>query len=72
MIVVVADVAEEEGIFRNIGKLAGFFERRGALGRPPRIEVTALTAAETRTTPTAVHTLSGFVVEALGVDGQPL
>jgi phage gpG-like protein len=58
VIVVVADIAEKEGVFGDIGELAGIFQWGGALGRPPGVEVTALTTAQARTTPAAIHALS--------------
>ncbi|HMF77149.1 MAG TPA: hypothetical protein VK604_15935 [Bryobacteraceae bacterium] len=72
MIVVVADIAQEERVFGKIRELAGLFQGQSVLGRPPGIEMAPMVAAEPRTTPTSIQSLSRFVVEALGVHGKPL
>ena len=72
MIVVMANVAQEERTIGGSRKIVRFFERGRVLRRPPGIELTTLSASEPRTPPASIDALRGFVVKALYVDSQPL
>src|SRR6516162_7955322 len=55
MIVMMADVAQEDGTVGDVGELAGFLQRNGVFRYPPRIEMTAVVATKAGSAPTAVN-----------------
>ena len=69
VVVVVADVAEEEGAGGDVFKS---FDGDGALRCPPRVKMRTGGAAEAGPPPAFVVALSTLVVEAFGVDQQAL
>ena len=68
VVVVVADIAEEEGTLGGVET----FDGDGALGGPPGVEVGAGGAAEAGAAPAFVVALRAFEMEAFGVDEQAL
>ena len=72
MVVVVANVADEEGPFGCLGEAGGVAEGGGCAGGPPGIEVATSGAAEARTPPTAVEAVGGLIVEPAFVDNEAL
>ena len=46
MVVMMADVAQDESAFRGGGEVLETFERRSVFGCPPRIEVAAVTCLQ--------------------------
>src|SRR5579872_2927322 len=72
MIVVMTNVAQKNGPVGSFGKLGRFLQRQGALGSPPGVEMAAVTAAQSGSTPAAIHSLCCLVVQAAGVDRKAL
>src|SRR5258707_14490535 len=72
MIVRVPDGAKENGALWRRLEISAFTKRSRALGRPPRVEMAAATAAEARPSPSPVCALRRFVMLTPLVPRQPL
>src|SRR5882724_3584715 len=71
MIVVMANIAEEDGVRRPIERIA-CLERRRAGRRPPRVEMRPVIPAEAGSPPAAVEPVGCFVMQARDIHRHAL
>src|SRR5271166_2360724 len=72
MIVMMTDVAQEDRAIGSLGKPSGMLQWERIFGRPPGVEMRPVTAAQSRSTPTAVDPGGRLVMQAAGVQREPL
>src|SRR5579871_6496482 len=72
MIVVMADVTQEDGAVGRDFEIRLVAQRRRSLGRPPGVEMAAAVPSQARPPPALIDTERAFVELAPRVDHQPL
>src|SRR5271169_351390 len=72
MIVMMSDVAQEDRAIGSVAKPSGVLQRERIFGSPPGVEMRSVTAAQSRSTPTAVDAGGRLVMQAAGVEREPL